>query len=190
MGDVLDLSEEKVIIADDDSEVGNSFFETRYHGFKILVLVPNPSDEINLAGAMILNLIKARANVFVAFMNGNLVKDTKILREAENSLKIFGLKRDHIIYLENDDILSALKKILIEIEADVVFCTDFDIPVDHQKLSVYFDQAMGEILSRIDNKYPRKSIFRQFDRKMYSIIKFVKRPWQICREINFQKQYS
>ena len=153
MGDVLDLGEEKVVIADDDSEVSNSFFDIRYHGFKILVIVPNSSDEVNLAGAMILNLVKARANIFVAFVNGNLIKDTKISREVENSLEILGMKRDNIIYLDNNDVLSALKKLLIELEADAIFCTDFDIPAEHRRLTIDFDQAIGEILSRAGNKY-------------------------------------
>ena len=162
MGNVLDLSEEKVLIVDDDSDVSNSFFETRYHGFKILVLAPNPSDELSVAGAMILNLIKSRAEVFVAFMNGTSIKNTKITsREVENSLKILGINRDHIVYLDSDDILSALKGLLIELEADVIFCTDFDIPNDHRKLSIYFERAIYEILSRADNKY-QPEIYKGF----------------------------
>ena len=158
MGDVLDLAEERVILADDDSEVSNSFFETRCHGFKILVIVPKAGDEINVAGAMILNLIKARAVVFVAFTNFS--KDTKITSEVESSLAILGVKGKNIIYLDNDDTFT-LKKLILEIEADVIFCADFDIPADHRRLSINFDQALGEILSSDGNKY-QPEIYKSF----------------------------
>ena len=162
MGNVLDLSEEKVIIADDDAEVSNSFFETRYHGFKILVIVSRPSDEINVSGAMILNLVKARSEVFVAFADGN--SDTgkkRHSREVENSLDTLGVKSNHIIYLDNENILAALKNLILEVEADVIFCTDFDTPADQRRLTMSFDQAIGDILSRAENKY-QPEIYKGF----------------------------
>ena len=158
IGDVLDLGEERVIFADDDSAVSNSFFETRCHGFKILVIVPNVGDEINVAGAMILNLIKARAVIFVAFTNFST--DTKITSEVKNSLAILGVKENNIIYLDNDDAFT-LKKLILEIEADVIFCADFDIPADHRRLSIDFDQALGEILASGGNKY-QPEIYKSF----------------------------
>ena len=162
MGNVLDLGEEKVIIADDDSDISNSFFETRYHGFKILVIVSRPGDEINLAGAMILNLIKTRAEVFIAFTDGSFDKNTKRRsREVENSLEILGVKSDHIIYLDSENILTALKNLILEVEADVIFCADFDIPADQRRLAIEFDQVIGEILSRSDNKY-KPEVYKGF----------------------------
>ena len=161
MDNVLDLNEEKVIIADDDSEVGNSFFETRYHGFKILVIVPSPSDEIATAGAMILNLTKARSEIFVAFTNVNSNINKKVnTREIENSLNILGVKKNHTIYLDSDDVAD-LKKLILEIEADVIFCIDFDILSVHQRLSTNFEQAISEILLRTDNKY-QPEIYKRF----------------------------
>ena len=153
MGDVLDLNGEELIITDDDSEVSNSFFEMRYHGFKVLVIVPVPGDEINVAGAMILNLIEARAEIFVAFSNRDLSIDSKISsRETANSLKMLGIKPDHTIFLDSCDV-SDIIKIITKIEADVIFCADFDIPEDQRRLAINFDQAIGEVLSREGNTY-------------------------------------
>ena len=161
IGNVLDLNEEEIIIVDDDSEVSNSFFETRCHGFKILVLVPKPGDEVKAAGAMILNLIKARAEVFVAFAMRDFDINEKIRsRETANSLELLGIKHDHTIFIDSCAV-SDIKKIILEVEADVIFCTDFDIETDYQKLSINFEQAIGEILSRTDNKY-QPEIYKSF----------------------------
>ena len=160
-GDVLDLNEEEIIILDDDSEVGNSFFEKRCHGLKILVLAPKPSDEISIAGAMILNLVKARAEIFVAFSaeDSNSNVNTRA-RETANGLEILGIKRDHTMFLGKSN-SNTLKELILKIEADVIFCADFDIQTDYQQLSIDFDQAMGEILSRAGNKY-QPEVYKSF----------------------------
>ena len=161
MGNVLDLSEGEIIIVDDDSEVSNSFFETRCHGSKILVLVPKPGDEINAAGVMILNLVKARAEIFVVFAIRDFDINEKIRsRETTNCLDILGIKRDHTIFLNSFNV-NDIKNIILKIEADVIFCTDFDIKTDYQKLSINFEQAIGEILSREDNKY-QPEVYKSF----------------------------
>lgn len=103
--EVLDISDEEVLVEDDESEVNNSFFENRYHGVKVLILAPHSDDEINIAGNMIINLSKARAEIFVAYStNSDFDIDASIrAEEAVNSLSILGVKRDHIIFLGYGD---------------------------------------------------------------------------------------
>ena len=213
MGNVLDIGNERIIVADSEDEVGNSFFETRYHGFKVLILAPHPDDEINVAGAMIINLKRARAEVFVAYStNGDFGVDASIRsREATNALSILGVKRDHIIFLgygdtyngkgnphifnatkpttspagktetyeagefvdyafkkrnehskyTRENFIRDLKDLILEIEADIIFCVDFDFHADHRMLSMSFEQVMSEILLREGNEY-RPEIYKRF----------------------------
>ncbi|MBR1397957.1 MAG: PIG-L family deacetylase [Selenomonadaceae bacterium] len=205
MDGTLDLSDEDVFVEDEPSDVGNSFFETRCHGLKVLVLAPHPDDEINVAGNMIFNLVQARAKVFVAYTtNGDFDIDAAIrAKEVAQSLEILGVKRDNIIFLgygdtyngkgnphifftdkpttspagkietypagefidysyskhkqhskyTRQDYMRDLKELILDIEADIIFCVDFDRHADHRMLSLTFEQVMYEILSRPDNNY-------------------------------------
>ncbi len=212
-GDVLDIDDEDVIIDDDDSEIDNSFFETRYHGIKVLILAPHPDDEINVAGNMILNLSRARAEIFVAYTtNGDFEIDAAIRAvEAAEALNILGVKRDHIFFLGYGDTFNGtgkphiffadmptkspaghvetypagdfidyayikrknhskytrqsylrdLKDLILDIEADVIFCVDFDKHADHRMLSISFEQVIAEILLRQGNTY-KPEIYKRF----------------------------
>ena len=212
-GGVLDLCNDEVIFAEDDFNVENSFFENKYHGSKILVLAPHQDDEINVAGAMILNLKKARAEIFVAFTtNGDFEIDAKIRsNEANTSLAILGIKPDHIIFLGYGDtfnntgkphifnaqtpttspanhnetysagdftdyafkkrgthssytrqnFFNDLKDLILEIQADVIFCIDFDKHADHRTLSLIFEEVIAEILKTENNNY-KPEIYKKF----------------------------
>ena len=212
-GGVLDLCNDEVIFAEDDFNVENSFFENKYHGSKILVLAPHQDDEINVAGAMILNLKKARAEIFVAFTtNGDFEIDAKIrANEANTSLAILGIKPDHIIFLGYGDtfnntgkphifnaqtpttspanhnetysagdftdyafkkrgthssytrqnFFNDLKDLILEIQADVIFCVDFDKHADHRTLSLIFEEVIAEILKTENNNY-KPEIYKKF----------------------------
>ena len=212
-GGVLDLCNDEVIFAEDDFNVENSFFENKYHGSKILVLAPHQDDEINVAGAMILNLKKARAEIFVAFTtNGDFEIDAKIRsNEANTSLAILGIKPDHIIFLGYGDtfnntgkphifnaqtpttspanhnetysagdftdyafkkrgthssytrqnFFNDLKDLILDIQADVIFCVDFDKHADHRTLSLIFEEVIAEILKTENNNY-KPEIYKKF----------------------------
>ena len=213
IGNVLDVCNDRIIVADVEDEIGNSFFETRYHGIKVLVLAPHPDDEINIAGAMILNLSRARAEIFVAYStNGDFDVNAAIrAKESAQALNVLGVKRDHIIFLGYGDTYNGtgkphifhadnptnspagkaetypagefndyafikhgehskytrenfhndLKDLILEIEADIIFCVDFDRHSDHRALSIIFEQVMSEILSREENYY-RPEIYKNF----------------------------
>ena len=216
MGDVLDIGDEQVLIYDEDSngaDVGNSFFETRCHGIRVLILAPHPDDEINVAGNMIVNLIRARAEVFVAYStNGDFEIDAnRRVAECVQSLKILGVKTENVIFLGYGDTynytgkphifyaeepvqspagkvetyagggfsdysfikrgehskytrqnyLRDLKDLILDIKPDIIFCVDFDLHADHRMLSIMFETAMAEILSRTGNDYTPE-IYKRF----------------------------
>ena len=54
-----------------------------------------------------------------------------------------------------------LKELILHVRANIIFATDFDWHSDHRMLSLSFDAAMGEILSRPDNDY-HPEVFRGF----------------------------
>ncbi len=54
-----------------------------------------------------------------------------------------------------------LKKIILDIKADVIFCTDYDYHADHRMTSLCFEHVMGEILSRNKNHY-KPIVFKSF----------------------------
>ena len=84
---------------------GNSFFDKSYFGTRVLILAPHPDDEINVAGNMILSLVAAKAEIFVAYStNGDFEQKADIrAQEAVNSLKILGVPSEKIIFLGYGD---------------------------------------------------------------------------------------
>ena len=54
-----------------------------------------------------------------------------------------------------------LKELILQVKADIIIATDFDLHADHRMLSLSFDKVMGEILSRSDNDY-FPEVFRKF----------------------------
>ena len=100
----LDMLGDMVCI-EEITNVGNSFFDCKYFGTRILILAPHPDDEINVAGNMILNLTAAKAEVFVAYStNGDFENSAEVrASEAVNALKILGVTRQKIIFLGYGD---------------------------------------------------------------------------------------
>lgn len=136
----LELYDE--IVCDEELEtIGNSFFERSYFGTRILILAPHFGDEIILAGNMILNLAAARAEIFAAYSAG----DKAMAERNAAALKILGVPKDKIIYLEGE-LAGALKRLLLNLRANIIFCVDFDSNVDHKNLSAAFEKVLGEIL--------------------------------------------
>ncbi len=131
---------DEITCDEETATVGNSFFERSYFGTRILILAANFGDEILIAGNMILNMAAARAEIFVAYSNF----DKKLLAENIDALKILGVDSKKIIYLNND-----LKKILLDLRANIIFCVDSDNP-EHKNLSAAFEKILGEILIETD----------------------------------------
>ena len=68
---------------------------------KILILVPHPDDEINLAGYMIIENIKKNNDVFVVYStNGDYkINPKERIREALKSCQKLGVKKENIYFL-------------------------------------------------------------------------------------------
>ena len=69
---------------------------------KTLIIAPHPDDEINLAGQLIISLLKKSIEVFVVYTtNGD--SDPKIgnkrIIEAVNANAILGIDSDHLFFL-------------------------------------------------------------------------------------------
>ena len=118
--------------------VGNSFFERLYFGTRILVLAEKFGDEILVAGNMILNFAAARAEIFIAYS-----AEKNSSPENLAAFEILGVKQDKIIFLDQKNLRADLKKILLELRANIIFCGDYD---STSELSTIFESVTGEIL--------------------------------------------
>lgn len=54
-----------------------------------------------------------------------------------------------------------LQKLILDVQADIIFCTDYDVHSDHRATSILFEEAMGDILRRPDNMY-YPAVFKGF----------------------------
>ncbi len=118
--------------------IGNSFFERLYFGTRILVLAEKFGDEILIAGNMILNFAAARAEIFIAYSAEKNSSPENIA-----ALEILGVKQDKIIFLNQKNLRADLKKILLQLRANIIFCGDYD---STSELSTIFESVTGEIL--------------------------------------------
>lgn len=142
------------IVCDDQVvTAGNSFFDRSYFGTRILVLAPNPGDEISVAGNMILNFAAAKAEVFVAYM-------TRFSDETVTALKVLGVSREKIVLLDRNNLKRELKKLIVELRANIIFCADFDLSDDCKIMSLTFETVMGEILSARSDYRPE--VYKKF----------------------------
>ena len=128
---------------------GNSFFDRSYFGTRILILAPKPGDEILIAGNLILHFAAAKAEIFIAYKS-------KKNFNAE-ILKSLGLKEDKIIFFADKQ---SLKKIISDLQANIIFCADFDSQPDYKNFSADFEEVLGKIL-REDKNY-RPEVYKKF----------------------------
>ena len=140
---------ENFTAAEDVLTCGNSFFDRSYFGTRILILAPRPGDEILIAGNTIFNLAQAKAEIFIAYS----------VKEKINvaALNILGVQSDKIIFFADK---TELKKILLELRANVIFCADFDEQPQFKNLSDIFETVMGEILREQKNYFPE--VYKKF----------------------------
>ena len=149
----LELTDEFTDTAD-VNPTGNSFFDRSYFGTRILILAPRIGDEIAVAGNMILNLTEAKAEIFIAYLNQMWTDELAAVT------KILNLKSEKIIFLDADNLQRDLKKILLELRANIIFCADFDTSDDYKKLSATFENVMGEIL--IETQDYKPEVYKKF----------------------------
>ena len=53
-----------------------------------------------------------------------------------------------------ENLVSDLRGALEEIHADVIFCSDYDEHIDHRALSLFFDEALGRLLTAVPDYNP------------------------------------
>ena len=138
-----------MISAEENILIGNSFFDRSYFGTRILIIATKPSDEILLAGNLIVTMAAAKAEIFIAYR-------TKKNFYAE-ILKELGLKDDKIIFFTSK---AELKQIILELGANIIICADYDEQPEYKNLSAEFEEVLGEIL-REDKTY-RPEIYKKF----------------------------
>ena len=141
--------ENEFIGAEEIVTAGNSFFDRSYFGTRILILAPKPGDEILIAGNAIVNFAAAKAEIFIAYTSKKNFR--------AEILKTLGVNSDKIIFLDGKD---DLKKNLVELRANIIFCADFDSQVEYKNLSAAFEKVLGEIL-REDKTY-RPEVYKKF----------------------------
>ena len=53
-----------------------------------------------------------------------------------------------------ENLLGDLRGVIEELRADILFCTDYDEHIDHRAVSMFFDEALGEILAAVPDYDP------------------------------------
>ena len=128
--------------AEEIATIGNSFFDKKYFGTRVLVLAAKFGDEISVAGNTIFSMAATKAEIFVAYSEEKISTPENLV-----ALKILGVPEDKIIFVKD------LKQLILKLRANIIFCVDYD-SVEHRKLSAAFEKAMGEILAEVDNYRP------------------------------------
>ena len=136
------------------NSVGNSFFERSYFGTRVLILAPRVGDEIAVAGNMILNFVAAKAEIFIAYTNASRNDELAAVT------KILNLQREKIIFLDAKNLYADLKKTLLELRANIIFCADYDSTAEYKNLSSTFEKSLGEIL--IETADYRPEVYKKF----------------------------
>lgn len=141
----------EIVAAKDSLKPGNSFFDQSYFGTRVLIIVPKPGDEILVAGNMILNFVAARAEVFIAYAEKKYfsLEALKILGVAEKNVIFFGGKAE-------------LKNLIADLQANIIFCADFDSKIQYKNLSADFEEVLGEILK--SDAFYRPEVYKKFAR--------------------------
>ncbi len=80
--------------------------------------------------------------------------EDEVLRSCAGKTKTYGLS-EHPSYIEGEDytrknFIGAIKKLIIELRPDIIFCIDYDVHSDHRALSIGFEEAMCGVLRETD----------------------------------------
>ena len=87
--------------------IENSFFN-RFRKKRILILVPHPDDEINIAGSVIYGASLVNSEIFIVYAtNGDYEYRAEVrLHEAINASMVLGVPENHIIFMGYGDTLN------------------------------------------------------------------------------------
>ena len=149
IGSALELSDE-CAYEEEVPTIGNSFFDRSYFGTRILILAQRPGDETAVAGNVILNFAKAKAEIFIAYSECKTFTDELI-----TALNILRVQREKIIFLDAKNLKTELKKILLELRANIIFYA-----VDFKNLAETFENVLDEIL--FETRDYRPEVYQKF----------------------------
>lgn len=98
-----------------------TFFENK----TVMVVVPHEDDEINVAGSLLAQF-RNKIPCDVVFMtNGDcFVNAARRQREAEKSLKLFGIRKEHIIFLGYPDVTDLQNGCVYATDQDSIFVSE------------------------------------------------------------------
>ena len=122
----------------EEATSGNSFYDARYFGTRILIMAEKPGDEILLAGNTILNMAAAKAEIIVAYLKKGKIPE-------------LGLKK--IIFIEGDAAKTAL-----EVAADIIIYAENEA----------FEKAVAEVLRHYKPEVYKKPILKNQPADFYA----------------------
>ena len=64
-------------------------------------------------------------------------------------------------YYTRSNLCFDLKRLILDIKPDVIFCNDYDFHADHRMTSLCFERVMGDVLTRPNNDY-HPIVFKAF----------------------------
>ena len=99
---------------------------------------------------MILNFTAAKAEIFIAYSECKNFTD-----ELLNALNILHVQREKIIFLDAKNLESELKKVLLNLRANIIFYA-----IDYKNLAETFENVLDEIL--IETRDYRPEIYQRF----------------------------
>ena len=76
----------------------------------------------------------------------NAVTPSLSARTETHAAPLHEAYREGTLYTR-ENLLGDLRGVIGEIRADVIFCVDYDENIDHRAVSMFFDEALGEILT-------------------------------------------
>ncbi len=138
----------------------NSFFDGSFFGVRAVFVITYFDDLIYLGGNTLLTLAEKKAEIFVICANLPTEEQKKELFAA---LKILNVTPDKIIFgnfkKNPERFREDLKKLLVELDSNIVFYPAFDDEPDYKNLSVAIDEIFGEIFRETDY---RPEIYKKF----------------------------
>lgn len=185
-GKVSLYSSKKVMLViphqdDDLSLLGGVIEEFIKYGSEVRIVFTTNGDSYVPAGTRLAEALNVAADlkisasdvIFLGYGDGTLFVDqSNIYNSAPNSIytshagftNTYALS-DHPAYNDGNpytrsNYLKDLENVIMEYKPDTIFCVDYDLHPDHRATSLFFDEAIGNILSSQSSYKPM--VFKSF----------------------------
>ena len=139
----------------------------------LLIIIPHPDDETNLAGN-IMGRLTQNWNVYILYSSLDVRPQYAEIRkkEAVDACGVWGIPASNIFFLGVPDtpnkckthvfldvevhksIVRRIKDIINEIKPEYILGTDFDFHSDHRMLSLVFDEAVCDVVKELPDYFP------------------------------------